>query len=59
MGYLRGGSGNWEMGSGVYGRHIIGIKKFLGLSPCGDDGEGMRGSGGLMGFGDGVIFYKY
>lgn len=55
MGYLRGVAGNWEMGSGVYERHIKMIKNFWGYR----HGVMMRrGCGGQVG-GDGVIFYKY
>lgn len=52
MGYLRGGSGNWEMGSGVYERHIIGIKNFWGYrhGVMMGRGCGSPGSGGLLGF---------
>lgn len=56
MGYLRGVTGNWEMGSGVYFRHIM-IKKFWGYR----HDVKMRGDGGkdwnrLCG---GLVIFEY
>lgn len=64
MGYLRGMAGNWEIGSGVYERHIKMIKNFWGYrhGVMMRRGCGGPAGGGLIGGqvgGDGVIFYKY